>query len=168
MPIDWNGAILSGFLLCCSCCVMVTAWYLHLRMKESWNLGQAIVISWLIAGLEYCLLVPANRIGAQAGLSAAQLRGLAEVAILIAFLIFQVRVLGQPLLWNHLVGFSIVFLGVLVVLGGPFPSEIFHVAPTLEHMQLANVTDSSAVSHAEGTELTPSVPPAPLPPRDSV
>jgi hypothetical protein len=90
---------------------------------------------------------------------------LAEVAILIAFLIFQVRVLGQPLLWNHLVGFSIVFLGVLVVLGGPFPSEIFHVAPTLEHMQLANVTDSSAVSHAEGTELTPSVPPAPLPPR---
>jgi uncharacterized protein (DUF486 family) len=144
---------------------MVTAWYLHLRMKESWNLGQAIVISWLIAGLEYCLLVPANRIGAQAGLSAAQLRGLAEVAILIAFLIFQVRVLGQPLLWNHLVGFSIVFLGVLVVLGGPFPSEIFHVAPTLEHMQLANVTDSSAVSHAEGTELTPSVPPAPLPPR---
>jgi uncharacterized protein (DUF486 family) len=144
---------------------MVTAWYLHLRMKESWNLGQAIVISWLIAGLEYCLLVPANRIGAQAGLSAAQLRGLAEVAILIAFLIFQVRVLGQPLLWNHLVGFSIVFLGVLVVLGGPFPSEIFHVAPSTEHMQLANVTDSSAVSHAEGTELTPSVPPAPLPPR---
>jgi uncharacterized protein (DUF486 family) len=134
-------------------------------MKESWNLGQAIVISWLIAGLEYCLLVPANRIGAQAGLSAAQLRGLAEVAILIAFLIFQVRVLGQPLLWNHLVGFSIVFLGVLVVLGGPFPSEIFHVAPSIEHMQLANVTDSSAVSHAEGTELTPSVPPAPLPPR---
>jgi uncharacterized protein (DUF486 family) len=164
MPIDWNGAILSGFLLCCSCCVMVTAWYLHLRMKESWNLGQAIVISWLIAGLEYCLLVPANRIGAQAGLSAAQLRGLAEVAILIAFLIFQVRVLGQPLLWNHLVGFSIVFLGVLVVLGGPFPSEVFHVA-LFEHMQLANVTDSSAVSHAEGTELTPSVPPAPLPPR---
>ena len=78
------------------------------------------------------------------------------------------QVLGQPLLWNHLVGFSIVFLGVLVVLGGPFPSEIFHVAPSIEHMRLANVTDSSAVSHAtaaQGTELTPSLPPAPLPPR---
>ena len=62
--------------------------------------------------------------GAQAGFSAAQLRGIAELTILCAFLVFQIRVLQQPLLWNHLVGFTIVLAGVLVVLGGPFTQEV--------------------------------------------
>jgi uncharacterized protein (DUF486 family) len=45
--------------------------------------------SWLIAGGEYCLQVPANRIGASSGLSAAQLRAIAELAILASFLVFN-------------------------------------------------------------------------------
>ena len=42
------------------------------------------------------LQVPGNRIGMQAGFSAAQLRAIAELAILASFLIFQRKVLKQP------------------------------------------------------------------------
>ena len=41
-----------------------------------------------------------------------------------SFLVFQIKVLQQPLLWNHVVGFAVVLLGVLIVLGGPFTSEV--------------------------------------------
>ena len=81
---------------------------------------QAIVYSWCIASLEYCLMIPANRIGAlQAGMSPAALRGTAELAILASFLLFNRLVLKQAILWNHLVGFSVVFIGVIVVLAEP-------------------------------------------------
>ena len=74
----------------------------------------AILFSWLIAGGEYTLQVPANRIGAlQAGLQPTTLRCIAELATLVAFLIFQSLVLGQPVLLNHVIGFAVVFLGVL-------------------------------------------------------
>ena len=39
-----------------------TAWYGHLRFKEVPLFG-VIVASWLIAFVEYCLAVPANRFG---------------------------------------------------------------------------------------------------------
>lgn len=121
--VDWPRAALAALLLCASCSVMVCAWYLHLR-AHSWGMPKAILISWAIAAFEYCLQVPGNRIGASAGLSAAQLRGLAELAVLVSFLVFQIKVLQQPLLWNHVVGFAVVLLGVLIVLGGPFTSEV--------------------------------------------
>ena len=112
-------ALLTVFLLCCSCAVMTCAWYLHLKF-EHWSMRQAIVYSWCIASLEYCLMIPANRIGAlQAGMSPATLRGIAEMAILTSFLLFNRLVLKQAVLWNHLVGFSIAFIGVLVVLAEP-------------------------------------------------
>lgn len=140
--VDWPRAVIAAVLLCGSCAVMVTAWYLHLRMKQ-WSLIQAVLFSWLIAGAEYCLQVPANRLGSQAGLSGAQLRGLAELAILIAFLIFQVRVLAQPLLWNHLVGFATVFVGVLIVLGGPFVGEVALSSPGGEERFWLNAVDEA-------------------------
>ena len=112
-------ALLTVFLLCCSCAVMTCAWYLHLKFKH-WSMRQAIVYSWCIASLEYCLMIPANRIGAlQAGMSPATLRGIAEMAILTSFLLFNRLVLKQAVLWNHLVGFSVVFIGVIVVLAEP-------------------------------------------------
>ena len=112
-------ALLTVFLLCGSCAVMTCAWYLHLKFKH-WSMRQAIVYSWCIASLEYCLMIPANRIGAlQAGMSPATLRGIAEMAILTSFLLFNRLVLKQAVLWNHLVGFSVVFIGVIVVLAEP-------------------------------------------------
>jgi uncharacterized protein len=41
---------------------MTFAWYGHLKFKDS-PLALAIVVSWGIALLEYCLAVPANRFG---------------------------------------------------------------------------------------------------------
>ena len=125
-PTSWTfvmsqarAALLTVFLLCGSCAVMTCAWYLHLKFKH-WSMRQAIVYSWCIASLEYCLMIPANRIGAlQAGMSPATLRGIAEMAILTSFLLFNRLVLKQAVLWNHLVGFSIAFIGVLVVLAEP-------------------------------------------------
>lgn len=41
---------------------MTTAWYWHLKYKEI-TLWKVILSSWLIAFFEYCIAVPANRIG---------------------------------------------------------------------------------------------------------
>jgi uncharacterized protein (DUF486 family) len=41
---------------------MTLAWYGHLRFKETPLIG-VIVASWGIAFVEYCLAVPANRLG---------------------------------------------------------------------------------------------------------
>ena len=147
--VDAPRALLASALLCCSCAIMVCAWYLHLKFSN-WSASKAILFSWLLAGGEYCLQVPANRIGSQAGLSAAQLRAIAEIAILLAFVVFQTRVLSQPLLWNHVVGLFTVLVGVLVVLGGPFSSPVF--------ISLASDAPFRATP-AESLELVPRHPP---------
>lgn len=111
--------VATVLLLCGSCAVMTCAWYLHLKYKH-WGMAKAIGFSWLVAGAEYCLMVPANRIGAQyAEMSPATLRGIAELAILTSFLLFNRLVLKQDVLWNHVFGFGTVFVGVLVVLSEP-------------------------------------------------
>jgi len=116
--------VLTVLLLCGSCFAMITAWYFHLKLDKL-SMPLAILISWLIAGGEYMLQVPANRIGAyKAGLTPAALRGIAELASIVAFLIFQALVLDQPILPNHIIGFGIVFVGVLVVLGGPWGAPV--------------------------------------------
>ena len=50
-------------LLICSNVFMTFAWYGHLKYGQDWPIWKAILISWAIALLEYCLAVPANRIG---------------------------------------------------------------------------------------------------------
>ena len=169
-PIDWPRAALATLLLCASCSVMICAWYLHLR-AHSWGMPKAILISWTIAGAEYMLQVPGNRIGASAGLSAAQLRGLAELAILVSFIAFQIKVLQQPLLWNHVVGFAVVLVGVLVVLGGPFTSAVgasegvalpVRVSALAEEMEALDLQRTSEGLPPVRWEL-PSVSPPPSP-----
>ena len=49
-------------LLTISNIFMTFAWYGHLKFKES-PLWIAIVVSWMIAFLEYCFQVPANGLG---------------------------------------------------------------------------------------------------------
>ena len=111
--------VLTIVLLSGSSMVMTAAWYMHLKFKH-WSMRQAVAYSWLIAGAEYCLMIPANRIGTQyAELSPAMLRGIAELAILISFLLFNRFVLEQAVLWSHVIGFVIVFVGVGIVLADP-------------------------------------------------
>ena len=90
-------------LLTISNIFMTIAWYGHLKYKDS-ALWKVIIISWLIAFLEYCFQVPANRIG-HYHFSAAQLKTIQEVITLIVFSIFSVLYLKEEFRWNYAIGF---------------------------------------------------------------
>ncbi|MEK6726199.1 MAG: DMT family protein [Deltaproteobacteria bacterium] len=93
-------------LLTISNIFMTIAWYGHLKYKHT-SVFKVIVISWLIAFLEYCFQVPANRIG-HYQFSAAQLKTIQEVITLVIFCIFSVVYLKEELKWNYLVGFAMI------------------------------------------------------------
>ncbi|MGA0558982.1 DMT family protein [Larkinella sp. VNQ87] len=92
---------------------MTTAWYWHLRYKEE-ALWKVIVISWLIAFIEYCLAVPANRIGSYQ-FNAFQLKTIQEVVSLVVFVAFAVFYLKEEIKWNYIVGFVLIVLAVFFV-----------------------------------------------------
>ncbi len=95
-------------LLLASNVFMTFAWYGHLKYKAA-PLLIVIGVSWLIAFFEYCLQVPANRMG-HGYFSAAELKTIQEVITLGVFAVFSVLYLGEPLKWNHLVGFGLIIL----------------------------------------------------------
>ncbi len=82
-------------LLAASNVFMTFAWYGHLKHKDTTGLWFAIFASWGIAFFEYCLQVPANRIGS-AVLSVPQLKILQEVITLAVFVPFSILYLKQP------------------------------------------------------------------------
>jgi len=92
---------------------MTFAWYGHLKYRNS-PLWLAIIVSWLIAFLEYCFQVPANRIGYQY-FSAAQLKTIQEVITLVVFSVFSVFYLNESLKWNHIVGFVLIIAAVFFI-----------------------------------------------------
>jgi len=92
--------IATPLLLLFSNVLMTFAWYGHLKAPH-WPLWLAILVSWSIALLEYCLAVPANRIGFTAGaFTGQQLKVMQEVIALSVFAGFSVLFLGEPLRWN--------------------------------------------------------------------
>jgi uncharacterized protein len=102
-------------LLTASNVFMTLAWYGHLKFKflEGKSLGWAILVSWGIALLEYCLMVPANRLGyGPAQLTGYQLKVIQEAITLTVFVGFAWLVLGEKLRWNYAVSFALVFLAV--------------------------------------------------------
>ena len=96
-------------LLLASNVFMTFAWYGHLKYKTT-GLITVILLSWGIAFFEYCLMVPANRIG-HTQFSAAELKTLQEIITLCVFAVFSVYYLKEPLPWNHLVGFGFIAMG---------------------------------------------------------
>lgn len=88
---------------------MTFAWYGHLKHKGA-ALWAVILVSWLIALPEYCLAVPANRIGSGV-YSAAQLKGMQEVITLSVFAVFSILYLGERVTPNHLIGFALIAAG---------------------------------------------------------
>lgn len=92
---------------------MTFAWYGHLRFKSS-PLWIVVFASWGIAFFEYCLQVPANRIG-HGTYNAAQLKTIQEVISLTVFAIFSVLYLHEEFRWNHAVGFALIAAGAYVV-----------------------------------------------------
>jgi hypothetical protein len=83
---------------------MTFAWYGHLKYGHDWPLWKAILVSWAIALLEYCLAVPANRLG-YSHFSGFQLKLIQEVVTLAVFTGFAILFLKERLAWNYLVAF---------------------------------------------------------------
>ncbi len=96
---------------------MTFAWYGPLRFKDR-PLWAVVLVSWSIAFLEYCLVVPANRIGSDV-YSAAQLKAIQEVITLTVFSAFSVVYLGQKITVNHAIGFALIAFGAFFVFRGP-------------------------------------------------
>ncbi|MGZ3950958.1 MAG: DMT family protein [Flavisolibacter sp.] len=92
-------------LLTASNIFMTFAWYYHLK-NTGWPLWKAIVLSWFIAFFEYCLMVPANRIGCTGGLKLYQLKIIQEIITLAVFTGFAVFVVKEPFHLKYLISFG--------------------------------------------------------------
>lgn len=104
---------LPVLLLVASNVFMTFAWYWHLKFKSA-PLWIVIVASWAIAFFEYCLQVPANRMG-HGTFSAAELKTIQEIITLIVFSVFSVLYLKEEFKWNYLVGFALIILAAFFI-----------------------------------------------------
>ena len=110
-------------LLICANVFMTFAWYGHLKMAEmKWfqhlPLIGVIVFSWGIAFFEYCLQVPANKMGFLGNggpFNLMQLKIIQEVITLAVFVLFSVVAFQMQLKWNHLVAALLMILAVYFV-----------------------------------------------------
>ena len=98
-------------LLCASNLFMTFAWYGHLKFLHDRPLWSTVLISWGIAFFEYCLMVPANRLG-YGRFTGYELKIIQEVITLVVFVGFAWIVLEERLRWNYAV--SLVFLALAV------------------------------------------------------
>lgn len=104
-------------LLLLSNTFMTAAWYWHLQHKEI-SIWKVILISWGLAFFEYCLMVPANRMG-YGQFNAFQLKVIQEIITLVVFTLFAVLYLKESFRWNYLVGFIFIFAAVWVMFRKP-------------------------------------------------
>jgi uncharacterized protein len=91
----------SAGLLVLSNVFMTFAWYAHLKNLSSKPWWLAALASWGIALFEYCLQVPANRIGFTQ-VSLAQLKIMQEAITLAVFVPFAVLYMDQPVKLDYL------------------------------------------------------------------
>ncbi len=119
-----SQGIYSVVLLVCSNVFMTFAWYGHLKMKEEFSWFSAlpligvIAFSWGIAFFEYCLQVPANRLGFRENggpFDIMQLKVIQEVITLVVFTVFSCVAFRMELKWNHLAAFVCLVLAVYFV-----------------------------------------------------
>ena len=104
-------------LLCVSNLVMLYAWYGHLRSLAGAPVWVAILVSWLIALLEYCVAVPANRLGART-MTLEQLKITQEAVTLLVFMPFSVLVIKQAISWNYLAAAACILGAVFFIFRG--------------------------------------------------
>ncbi len=107
-------ALITILLLVVSNVFMTFAWYGHLKLSQSgvsksWPLIVVILISWGIALVEYCFMIPANRMGFKDNggpFTLFQLKILQEVITLAVFtVIAMICFQGQKLHWNHIASY---------------------------------------------------------------
>lgn len=119
-----NPIIVTVILLIISNVFMTFAWYGHLKLQSAgistnWPLWLVILFSWGIALLEYCFMVPANRIGFKDNggpFSLVQLKVTQEAITLVVFTIITMFVFqGVSLRWNHVLAFVLLIAAVYLV-----------------------------------------------------
>jgi hypothetical protein len=113
MPANASALLLPILLLIGSNVFMTFAWYGHLKYTDR-PLWAVILVSWGIAFFEYCLQVPANRLGYQA-YSPAQLKGMQEIITLLVFAGFSIAYLGATIKWNHIAGFVLIVVAAFLI-----------------------------------------------------
>lgn len=112
-------------LLICSNVFMTLAWYGHLKLGEyKWFQALPVIgviaISWGVAFFEYCLQVPANRIGFVANggpFTVTHLKLIQEVITLTVFAVFSMIAFGTKFHWNHAVAALLLIGAVYFVFG---------------------------------------------------
>lgn len=114
-------SILTILLLIISNVFMTVAWYGNLKLQnagviKNWPLFAVILASWGVALLEYCFMIPANRIGFQGNggpFSLFQLKIIQEVITLTVFTILATFFFaGEKLQWNHVAAFLCIVAAV--------------------------------------------------------
>lgn len=96
---------MTAGMLAVSNLLMTFAWYWHLRSGAGAGhmpLIWVILLSWGIAFFEYVVAVPANRIGASAGMNVAQLKIMQEVITVGVFIPFMMLYMGEKWRWDYL------------------------------------------------------------------
>ena len=113
-------------LLTASNVFMTFAWYGNLKNTQM-PLWKAILISWGIAFFEYCLMVPANRLGFMSGqFTGYQLKIIQEAVTLGVFIAFAGVVLQEKLRWNYAVSFLLILAAVYFAVAFKPASEVVH------------------------------------------
>ena len=90
-------------LLVLSNFVMLYAWYGHLRSMSGAPIWKVILVSWLIALVEYCFMIPANRLGART-MTLEQLKIVQEALSLLIFIPFSIFIMNETLKWLKSIG----------------------------------------------------------------
>jgi uncharacterized protein (DUF486 family) len=111
------SAFLPPALLAASNLFMNVAWYAHLKTPHR-ALWLAVLASWGIAFFEYCLAVPANRIGV-GSYSLAELKTLQEVMSLATFVLVAWWLFGTRPGPSTIAGFVLIGVGAFLVFKAP-------------------------------------------------
>ena len=120
------SALYTILLLLASNVFMTLAWYGHLKLQNMGFISNTtplifvILISWGIAFFEYCLQVPANRMGFEGNggpFTLMQLKVIQEVITLLVFVVFSALAFHMELKWNHLVACILLIGAVYFVFG---------------------------------------------------
>ena len=103
------GILATVGMLVASNLFMTFAWYWHLKLQKpgasSWPIIAIVVVSWLIAFVEYLIAVPANRLGSASGMNVAQLKITQEVITVCVFIPFMMIFMGEKWRWDYLWAF---------------------------------------------------------------
>ena len=94
--------------------IMLYAWYGHLRTLGGAPVWTAILVSWAIALFEYCVAVPANRLGSKT-MTLEQLKIVQEAVSLLVFVPFSMVVMKQGVTWNYAAAAVCIFAAVFFI-----------------------------------------------------